>query len=115
MNTPDQLEVLIKNQRRTVRWYMMFATGLFLMGLVLIGTGFVLHFPPESDYLKVLLGVAGTFVSSVCTFPLKEVITCRDRLSIFELLKIQISEAKKFERDRIDSLVWDVLKKFAGG
>ena len=115
MDTPAYLDRLIENQRRSVRWYLMFALLLLSLGLLLLLAGLFLSVPTAPEYFKSVLGIAGAFTTSICAFPLKEVNACKDRLSVFLGLKGGIESAESDDREKIDALIWDVLKKTAGG
>ena len=73
------------------------------------------HRVVASDPFKTMLGIAGGLVSSVSVFPLKEVNGCRDRLTIYRKLRVEVDSSPDTDKNKIESLVWDVVKKVALG
>ena len=79
MKTTDQIDLLMHNQQRAIRWYFMFAVILLLLGLALFIGMLLSGQKLAAEPLKTVLGVAGGFISSISVFPLKEFNGCRDR------------------------------------
>ena len=65
--------------------------------------------------MKTILTIAAGFVTSIGVIPLKELNTCRDRLGIYRQLRADIMEASESEKQRIESVVWEAVKKIAIG
>jgi hypothetical protein len=111
----DQLDALMENQQRTIRWYVWFATSLVTLGMIVVaGMVFFSHWL-GSDPIKTVLGIGGALVSTVGVFPLKEVNGCRDRLLLYRKLKTEVVSGKDVDQSKIESLVWDVVRKVALG
>jgi len=111
----EQLDVLMQNQRRTIRWYVCFATVLLALGMFLLASMLIFGHKLGSDPIKTMLGIGGCLVSSVSVFPLKEVNGCRDRLSVYRKLRAEVASSGDADHSKIESLIWDVMRKVALG
>jgi hypothetical protein len=124
----DFLDQLIHNQRRAIRYYVMFVAGLVVLGILVIGLAFVspawlpqgASFVP--DVIKGLFGIGGSFVLSLSGFQIKEILSRREKIQGFETLKGQLKNLKgtpKAERaraqKRIEELMWKYIERTALG
>jgi hypothetical protein len=105
----------MQNQRRTIRWYVCFAVVLVALGVFLLASMVIFGHKLGSDPIKTILGIGGCLVSSVSVFPLKEVNGCRDRISIYRKLRVEVESSRDVDQSKIESLVWDVMRKVALG
>jgi hypothetical protein len=111
----EQLDILMQNQQRTIRWHVCFATVLVALGMILLASMVVFGHKLGSDPIKTILGIGGCLVSSVSVFPLKEVNGCRDRISVYRKLRAEVDSHHDADQSKIESLVWDVMRKVALG
>ncbi|MBI5944566.1 MAG: hypothetical protein HY864_09370 [Chloroflexi bacterium] len=120
------LEQLIQNQRRAIRYYVLFAGGLVALGIIVITFAFVSpswlapNSPIIPDTFKALFGMGGTFVSSLSAFQVKEILNRKEKIQAFETIKVQMRSLKdtpKSKREdsqkRLEELIWKVLEKTA--
>jgi len=120
------LDQLIDNQRRAIRYYVFFALGFVLLGIVVIAFAFASpawlgsDSPIIPDTFKGLFGLGGTFVSSLSAFQFKEVLNRKEKIQAFESIKTQMKSLKKSSRSkgddsqkRLEELIWKVLEKTA--
>jgi len=120
------LDQLIDNQRRAIRYYVFFALGFVLLGIVVIAIAFASptwlgsDSPIIPDTFKGLFGLGGTFVSSLSAFQFKEVLNRKEKIQAFESIKTQMKSLKKSSRSkgddsqkRLEELIWKVLEKTA--
>ena len=107
------LDQLITNQQRPIRYYLFFALGLVLLGVVVILVAFVspAWFDPDSkiipDAFKGLFGIGGAFVSSLRAFQIKEMLKRKEKVQTFRLIQANLKNEKAAsseERKRIDNL-----------
>ncbi len=125
-NNDAFLEQLIQNQRRAIRYYVLFAVGLVTLGIVVITIAFAspLWLDPQSpiipDTFKGLFGMGGAFVSSLSAFQVKEILNRKEKIQAFETIKVQMQNLKstpKSKREdsqkRLEELIWKVLEKTA--
>src|ERR1700757_1824700 len=105
----------MQNQRRTIRWYVCFAAGLVVLGMILLGSMVIFGHKLGSDPIKTILGIGGCLLSSVSVFPLKEVNGCWDRISVYRKLRAEVDSSRDADQGKIESLVWDVIRKVALG
>jgi len=96
MDTRDLTEVVEdarQRQRDTVRWYLFFAVGVLGVGIVILA---IALFVPKSLVpadQKWLVTLGGTFITSLCSFPLHQVTAARNRLGTLGLLERLIDKA----------------------
>jgi hypothetical protein len=83
---------IIHNQRSGLRFQLGLASAVVCLGLVLIALSQLLAGRMVSEDLKWLLTLGGTFLSSLSSFPIKEIFAKRDRLSLLEYLLSEFSE-----------------------
>jgi hypothetical protein len=68
-----------------------------------------------AEPMKTIMSIAGAFVSSVSFLPLRELNACKDRFNIYRSLQDQLNKASEAEKQQINSIVWETLKKIALG
>lgn len=112
--TLAHLEVLIANQQRSVRWHVSLAVSLTLFGLAVLGVSLLWGAGWAEEPANAILGVAGGFISTGSAFPLREILSCRERLDIYRGLQRTFTSANPDEIERIRNLVWQVVAKTAG-
>ena len=115
MTIAEPLDILMQNQRRTIRWHVCFATVLVALWMILLASMVIFGHKLGSDPIKTILGIGGCLVSSVSVFPLKEVNGCRDRISVYRKLRAEVDSHHDADQSKIESLVWDVMRKVALG
>jgi hypothetical protein len=107
------LDQLITNQQRVIRYYLVFAPGLILLGVVVSLIAFVspAWFDPDSkiipDAFKGLFGIGGAFVSSLSAFQIKEMLDHKEKIQTFRPIQANPKNEKAAsseERKRIDNL-----------
>lgn len=109
---------LILNQRRAIHYYLFFAIGLGVLGIVVMAVAYLLRDVLPSEILKTLLAVGGPFVSSLSFFPIKEILNRREKISIFEVVKTNLPALGSLdtsEKERIENLLWQAVEKTALG
>jgi hypothetical protein len=113
----DLLERMISSQERAVRYYIFFAVLLLLLGLGLVSVA-LLSLGTLESVQRTLLSIGGTFVSSLSAFPLKEILSRKEKVQMFESLIDRLPELAKAAnaddnatRQRIDELLWRVIEK----
>jgi hypothetical protein len=120
------LHQLIENQRRAIKYYVFFALGFVVLGIVIIALAFASpvwlgsNSPIIPDTFKGLFGMGGAFVSSLSAFQFKEILNRKEKIHAFETIKMQIISLKKNSKSkeddsqkRLDELIWKVLEKTA--
>jgi len=108
-NNDAFLEQLIQNQRRAIRYYVFFAAGLVILGIVVITIAFVSPswLDPKSpiipDTFKGLFGMGGAFVSSLSAFQVKEILNRKEKIQAFETIKVQMQNLKSTPKSNLES------------
>ncbi|MGB7624432.1 MAG: hypothetical protein WBN92_18965 [Terriglobia bacterium] len=108
------LDILVANQQRAARWYAALATGTAVLGLIVLIAGLLWGARLAGESLRAILGIAGGFISTGSAFPLKEVLNCHERLSIYRALRGTFIGAEPEDVERIHDLVWGAIGKIAG-
>jgi hypothetical protein len=109
------LDQLITSHSRAIRYYIIFAVGLVVLGIVVMTGNFWLSawLGPEFPNEIVSIG-GGIFVSSLSTFPLKEIMNRRDKLEMFKAILEWSKTANAADQDeskRINELIWQAVEK----
>lgn len=106
------IERFIGYQYRAIRYHVIPAIVLPVLGIIVIAIAF-LHPAITDNALKLIGGVAGTFISSLITLPLKEILRRKEKISVYESLKLRLESATKKDQAQIEHLVWKLLEKTA--
>jgi hypothetical protein len=107
----EQLDALIQSQRRAIAWHSSFAGLIVLAGIVIVIIVAVSGSAVTNDAAKLALGLGGGFLSSVATFPVKEVIQRRNKLGYYEGIQVQLKTSDESDRQKLEELIWDAFKK----
>ena len=114
------LDNLIASQRSAIRYYLIFALGIFILGIVVIIISVTLPKEEIAEGIKTLLSVGGGFVSSLSGFQIKEIIQRKEKINVFSLIKNQLllsikkgSEQDPEEEKRLKEIMWKTLEKTA--
>lgn len=117
---PNQLFLgqLIQNEHRAMRVYILFAVSLVFLGVIVIMVASLSSASLIPDALKGLFQIGGAFISSLCTFQVKEILARKEKVEVFQMLTTYINglEQKREpddvgDRKRIDELLWQIIEK----
>jgi hypothetical protein len=113
---------MIQNQHRAIRYYLCFAIALVVLGVVLVVFGSRASRWLMTDAAKDAIQIGGGFVSTLGAIPVKELIARKEKLGIFEIIKVRLLASQvdqdniaEPERQRIDNLLWQLIEKTALG
>lgn len=99
----------------------MFAIGIVSLGITLIVTSFLVSNWLIADGLKTIFSIGGGLVSSLSGFQLKEILLRKEKIGVFETVKIRLHEleiaeqSNQAERTRIEELLCKLVEKTAIG
>jgi len=105
------LSNFITNQKRAVRYHLIFAIGILGLGISIIIATLLISSETIAESLKSIIGVGGGFISSISSFPIKEIINRKGRINLLNTLKLQLQSADKDERERVEELIWKAIEK----
>jgi len=122
MDTNEKiLEQLISNNRRAIRYHLMIAVALFVVGAAVI----VFTFKSGGSIRELpsaVSGIAGAFTSSLSALQIKEILSRREKTDVFLTIKSRYqsvnkskSSANKDERKRLMHLMSQIVDKAALG
>lgn len=107
---------LITNQRNAIRYHVAFAVAIVLIGVAVVTAAFLLPSDLMADGIKTILSIGGGLVSSLSGFQLKEILQRREKITVFETVKIRLDgPIDQAERTRIEELLWKLVEKTAIG
>ena len=111
----ELLDQLITNQQQSMRYYLLFAVGLILFGVVVMSATAILSNLIVADAFKALFGLGGAFVSSLSAFQIKEIVSRKNTIQTLQKCKLMLL-AQQVEKDaeafkRIDEMVWKAVEK----
>ena len=103
----DQVNLTYKT---SIRLRVLFALLLIFLGvgIILLNVFNVLIFPEE---LKTLISISGTLVSSICAFPIKEVVDRINKIKLIKLLCIEYENSIGNDKKKIEELLWKFIEK----
>lgn len=114
------VEQLIITQRDAIKYYLIFASVIIVTGIIIIVLGFVLPKDTIVEGIKALFTLGGTLVASLSAFPLKEIITRKEKIGLFSIIKKQLEEkvGNKLADDteeinRLKEIMWKTIEKTA--
>jgi hypothetical protein len=111
------VDTFIEQQSRAMLWHLVFALSLAMLGLLLLLVAFILPDQVESSPLnRQLLSASGAFISTLCAFPIRDLLARKEKADVLRFLKSRLSnlhtaQDEQVERDRIHELLWKTLNK----
>jgi len=118
LNNDALLDKFIEHQSRAIRWQLAFAVVLLVLGLLLLLVAHLLPDQAETSPLnKTLLSASGALISTLCAFPIKDLLARREKADLLRFLKAHlvavgsIDPAPQGERDRVEAALWTTLTK----
>lgn len=113
----EDIENLIDSQKSAIKLYTFFALGIFLFGICLLVFA---NTVAQTDIIKTIINIGGAFVSTLSGFPIKEIITRKDKISTYNILKRHVilisekgNEIEEEEKKKIMDLIMEIMKKNA--
>jgi hypothetical protein len=113
----EDIEILINGQKSAISNYTRFAVGIFLFGIFLLPlSGFI----SDREMIKTIIDLAGVFISTLSSYPIKEIMNKNDKIEALKILKSQIIKIQELgdqidimDKQRNTELIWKVLEKTA--
>lgn len=111
MRIPETADFAMESERSSIRWFYFHAAGLVTVGVVILIVVFALPSITQSaESLRPIIAIAGTFISSMGGFPLKEIIAREQRVRYLRWLKTEAQEPGA-DLPQLESLLLDFVKK----
>ena len=111
---------VIDTQRSAIKYYIIFGTCIFTIGLIVIIISFILPKETIAEGIKTLLGIGGGFVSSISGLQIKEIIQRKEKIGVYKLMKNQLSSnfnkdpnSDSDETKRLKEIMWKSIEKTA--
>ena len=101
---------IILTYKSSIRIRIVFASLLVILGTLIIIFN-ALNILEFSTQIKSLVSVSGTLVSSVCAFPIKEIVDRKNKIKLIELLMIQCQNSSNMDKKKIEELIWKFVEK----
>ena len=101
---------IIQTYKSSIRFRIGFALLMVFLGIliILLNALNILSFPNE---LKSVIDISGTLVSSVCAFPIKEIVDRRNQIKLINELSEQHKTASGKEKQKLEELIWKLIEK----
>ncbi|HEY2583081.1 MAG TPA: hypothetical protein VGI43_14820 [Mucilaginibacter sp.] len=107
---PEEVDVLIKNQKRSIITYLTFSIFILTIGILLILSKDIFEnnklLKQNDDLIKQVIKVAGGFIASLTSFPLRSVLSCFDKISLLKLAQnklFELQNAKIPKKEYLDT------------
>jgi hypothetical protein len=117
----DDLERLIRDNQRYMRFYFIFAISVVSAGILIFVLVFTVFSSSLSDTIKSLLGIASGFISSLSSLQIKELLSRREQQEYFQSvrtgrsLRSQAGQSPDESWKRKEEILWKILEKKASG
>jgi hypothetical protein len=110
MEVDSYIDKIIQTYKSSIRFRIGFATLIILTGLfiILLNVLNVLSFPEE---LKSIISISGSLVSSICAFPIKEIVDRRNQIKLITELSNQYKTANEEDKQKLEALMWKLIEK----
>jgi hypothetical protein len=116
------IDQMIANQNRAIKYYTVSTAILVFLGILIVAAALWSSARLVPDAFKGLLGLGGAFVSTLSAFPLKEILSRKERIGAFRVLKVRLGRPvvkddarDDAERKRVEDMLWKVVEKTLGG
>ena len=110
MDVDLYIQQIIQTYKSSIRFRIGFAVLIIFTGLIIIllNSFDILAFPNE---MKSLVSVSGTLISSVCAFPIKEIVDRRNRIKLISELSEQHKISEGADKKKLEDLIWKFIEK----
>lgn len=110
MDVDLYIEKIIQTYKSSIRYRIGFAIMIVLAGtlIILLNAFNILSFPNE---MKSIIGISGTLVSSVCAFPIKEIVDRKNQIKLINELSEQHKTAEGTDKQKLEELIWKLIEK----
>ena len=100
-------------EKTNAAWYVRFALLLVGIGLSVIAFALFGGLNAQPELLKGIVSIGGVFITSLGSFPLKEIVTRRDRIRIYDIMRQRVSEDPERVAEyhaQLERLMWKRLE-----
>jgi hypothetical protein len=110
MNVDLFTDKIIQTYKSSIQFRVGFAVMIILTGLIIILLNAlnIFSFPGE---LKSIIGISGTLVSSICAFPIKEIVDRKNQIKLINELSFQYKNSEGAEKQKLEELFWKLVEK----
>jgi len=104
------IDQVIITYKISIKLRILYAVLLIFLGVVIIllNVFSVLIFPAE---LKNLISISGTLISSICAFPIKEIVDRANKIRLIKLLSTEYDNSIGKDKKKIEELLWKFIEK----
>jgi len=110
MDVDLYINQIISTYKSSIRFRLGFAALIVFAGvlIILLNAFNILAFPEQ---MKSLVSVSGTLVSSICAFPIKEIVDRRNRIKLINVLSQQYKNSEGKDKQKLEELIWKFIEK----
>jgi hypothetical protein len=109
------LDHVIVDQKRGIRYHVSFSITLFLIGASAVLIGLFLPSRTATEIPKQMLAIGGIFIASLTAFPVKEILSRRERISMLQKIAAMRLTLDEQERARMDEIAWKAVERIVTG
>ena len=108
----DILNTLINNQKYAIKYHSVFAITVILLGCCLvIISNFFISTPNPNDSVRLILSIGGGFISTVSAYPINQIITRREKIATYKILRLKLETMNDSELKKAEELIWKSIEK----
>jgi hypothetical protein len=110
MDVDLYIDKIIQTYKSSIRYRVGFAILIVLAGAIIILLN-ALNIFSSPDELKSIIDISGTLVSSVCAFPIKEIVDRKNQIKLINELSLQHKTAEGTDKQKLEELIWKLIEK----
>lgn len=104
------IDKIILTYKSSIRFRLGFAALIIFIGLLIILLN-VFNVLAFTEQVKSIVSVSGTLVSSVCAFPIKEIVDRKNRIRLISELSEQYKQSDGADKKKLEELIWKFIEK----
>jgi hypothetical protein len=110
MDLDVYIHKIILTYKSSIRFRVGFAALIISLGLLIILLN-VFNVLAFTEQMKSVMSVSGTLVSSVCAFPIKEIVDRKNRIRLISELSEQYKHSSGADKKKLEELIWKFIEK----
>ena len=104
------LETLIQNQKDAINRYRLYSLSVIVIGAsIILGSNLFIS-NNSTETVKIILNIGGGCVSTICAFPINQIILRREKLKIYQTFKTNFARMNLEEMKKFENLIWESIQ-----
>lgn len=97
----------------SIKMRILYALLIVLLGVVIILLNVfdIIPLPKDSEESKKLISIGGTLISTICTYPIKEIVDRKNKIKLIKVLSDDFNKSAGNDKKKIEELLWKLIEK----